>query len=160
MLPGRWRSSVKAPWRDGTTHTVMSPLEFLQRLAALVPRPRLHLIRFHGTLAPNAERRTPNAKLRAMGGASGPRRAHQHVGAGRYGAGLRTPFPVRIRWTRPLKRVFEIDLEPCPKCGGELKLIEVILKSAVNQRILTPLGLSARAPSRVPARQRQPAQAA
>jgi hypothetical protein len=29
----------------------MSPLEFLQRLAALVPRPRLHLIRFHGVLA-------------------------------------------------------------------------------------------------------------
>jgi len=32
------------PWRDGTTHLVMSPREFNQRLAALVPRPRLHLI--------------------------------------------------------------------------------------------------------------------
>jgi hypothetical protein len=35
---------LKTPWRDGTTHLVMSPLEFMQRLAALVPRPRLHLI--------------------------------------------------------------------------------------------------------------------
>jgi Putative transposase len=35
----------KTPWRDGTMHLVMSPLEFMQRLAALVPRPRLHLIR-------------------------------------------------------------------------------------------------------------------
>jgi hypothetical protein len=35
----------------------MSPLEFMQRLAALVPRPRLHLIRFHGVLAPNAKMR-------------------------------------------------------------------------------------------------------
>src|SRR4051812_15078009 len=42
---------LKSPWRDGTTHIVMSPLELLQRLAALVPRPRLHLIRFHGVLA-------------------------------------------------------------------------------------------------------------
>jgi hypothetical protein len=50
---------LKTPWHDGTTHVVMSPLEFMQRLAALVPRPRLHLIRFHGVLA-------PNAKLRAM----------------------------------------------------------------------------------------------
>ena len=50
---------LKTPWRDGTTHLVMSPLEFMQRLAALVPRPRLHLIRFHGVLA-------ANAKLRAM----------------------------------------------------------------------------------------------
>lgn len=44
----------QTPYRDGTTHLVMNPLEFLQRLAALVPRPRLHLIRFHGVLAPHA----------------------------------------------------------------------------------------------------------
>ena len=48
---------LKTAWRDGTTHLVMSPLEFMQRLAALVPRPRLHLIRFHGVLAPNARLR-------------------------------------------------------------------------------------------------------
>ena len=48
---------LKTAWRDGTTHLVMSPLEFMQRLAALVPRPRLHLIRFHGVLAPNAKLR-------------------------------------------------------------------------------------------------------
>ena len=41
---------LKTAWRDGITHLVMSPLEFMQRLAALVPRPRLHLIRFHGVL--------------------------------------------------------------------------------------------------------------
>ena len=44
---------LKTPWRDGTTHQGTPPLEFMQRLAALVPRPRLHLIRFHGILAPN-----------------------------------------------------------------------------------------------------------
>jgi hypothetical protein len=43
---------LKSAFKDGTTHIVMSPLEFMQRLAALVPRPRLHLIRFHGVLAP------------------------------------------------------------------------------------------------------------
>jgi len=36
---------LKSPYRDGTTHIVMSPLEFMQPLAALVPRPRLHPIR-------------------------------------------------------------------------------------------------------------------
>lgn len=39
------------------THLVMSPLELMQRLAALVPRLRLHLIRFHGVLALNAKLR-------------------------------------------------------------------------------------------------------
>ena len=38
-------------------HLVMSPLAFKQRLAALVPRPRLHLIRFHGVLASKAKPR-------------------------------------------------------------------------------------------------------
>ncbi len=41
---GQVELKLKTLWRDGTTHLV-SPLEFMQRLAALVPRPRLHLIR-------------------------------------------------------------------------------------------------------------------
>ena len=44
---------LKSAFKDGTTHDVMSPLEFMQRLAALVPRPGLHLIRFHGVLPSN-----------------------------------------------------------------------------------------------------------
>ena len=63
---------LKTPWRDGTTHLVMSPLEFMQRLAALVPRPKLHLIRFHGVLA-------PNAKLRAMVVPQGPDESDEGV---------------------------------------------------------------------------------
>ena len=39
------------PYRDGITHFVFEPIEFLARLAALVPRPRG---RYHGILAPNA----------------------------------------------------------------------------------------------------------
>jgi hypothetical protein len=40
---GQVELKLKTPWRDGTTHLVMSPLQFMQRLAALVPTPRLHL---------------------------------------------------------------------------------------------------------------------
>jgi hypothetical protein len=62
---GQVELKLKTTWRDGTTHLVMSPLEFMQRLAALVPWPRLHLIRFRGVLA-------PNAKLRALVVPQGP----------------------------------------------------------------------------------------
>ena len=55
---------LKSPYKDGTTHIVMEPLEFMERLAALVPRPRLHLIRFHGVLAPNAKLRSKIVPLR------------------------------------------------------------------------------------------------
>jgi len=37
--------------------------------------------------------------------------------------------PARISWARLLKRVFEIDLEHCPNCGGELKIIAAILEA-------------------------------
>lgn len=48
---------LKSPYKDGTTH-ILEPLEFIERPAALVPRPRLRLIRFHGVLAPNAKLRS------------------------------------------------------------------------------------------------------
>ena len=60
--------------------------------------------------------------------------------------------PVRLSWARLLKRVFELDLEHCPNCGGELKIIAAILEAPVIERILTHLGLQARAPPRAPAR--------
>ena len=56
--------------------------------------------------------------------------------------------PARISWARLLKRVFEIDLEHCPNCGGELKIIAAILEAPVIERILNHLGLQARAPPR------------
>lgn len=37
---GQVEFKLKAPWRNGTSHLVMNPLEFMQWLAALIPRPR------------------------------------------------------------------------------------------------------------------------
>ena len=51
-----------------------------------------------------------------------------------------------------LKRVFDIDIEHCPNCGGELKIIAAIEDPAVIVRILSHLGLPARAPPRAPVR--------
>lgn len=51
-----------------------------------------------------------------------------------------------------LKRVFDIDIERCPRCGGNLKIIAAIEEPAVIERILTHLGSSAQPPPRTPAR--------
>jgi len=40
----------------------------------------------------------------------------------------------------------------CPNCGGQLKTIAAILEQPVIEKILTHLGLQARAPPRTPAR--------
>ena len=48
---------LKTPYDDGTTHVVLSPLEIIGRLAALVPRPRVNLTRFQGVFSPNSKLR-------------------------------------------------------------------------------------------------------
>jgi hypothetical protein len=39
------RYPLKTPYRDGTTHVIFEPLDFIARLAALVPKPRVNLTR-------------------------------------------------------------------------------------------------------------------
>ena len=82
---------LKTPWRDGTTHQGTPPLEFMQRLAALVPRPRLHLIRFHGVLA-------PNAKLRAQVVPQGPVESARAAHSAECEANRAHHRPVRRSW--------------------------------------------------------------
>jgi len=134
---------LKTPYRDGTTQIVMEALEFMQRLAALVPRPRLHLIRFHGVLAPNAKLRSaivPGATTAHSAGTPEPTET------------LQPSAPAHLSWARLLKRVFDIDLEHCPNCGGDLSIVAVILEQAAITKILNHLGLPIRAPPRTLAR--------
>ena len=100
---GNVRYQMKTPYRDGTTHVIFEPLDFIARLAALVPKPRVNLNRFHGIFAPNSKHRvrvTP-AK-RGRGG--------QHA----RGANPEEPTPAERRaamiWAQRLKRVFGIDI--------------------------------------------------
>ncbi|MBY8619362.1 transposase, partial [Escherichia coli] len=51
---GNVRYQLKTPYRDGTTHVIFDPLDFIASLAALVPKPRVNLTRFHGVFAPNS----------------------------------------------------------------------------------------------------------
>ena len=53
-LLGQRPAALVQPWRDGTTDVVFDPVEFLARLAVLVPRPRINLILHHGVLGPRA----------------------------------------------------------------------------------------------------------
>lgn len=54
---GKVRYELKTPYRDGTTHVIFEPTDFISRLAALVPRPPINLTRYHGVFAPNSSHR-------------------------------------------------------------------------------------------------------
>ena len=57
LSDGRLLYGLSHPWRDGTTHVAFLPLELIEKLAALVPPPRVNLVRYHGVLAPAARHR-------------------------------------------------------------------------------------------------------
>jgi hypothetical protein len=54
---GKVRYELKTPYRDGTTHAFFEPIDFIGKLAALIPPPRLNLTRFFGVFAPNSNLR-------------------------------------------------------------------------------------------------------
>ena len=118
---------LKTPYRDGTTHVVFEPLDFIARLAALVPRPRVNLTRYHGVLAPNHRWRaevTPSGRGRGKGRASAqPERSaiERHAA---------------MTWAQRLKRVFDIDVESCVRCGKAVRVIASIEEPALIERIL------------------------
>ena len=45
------------PMHDGTRAIALTPSQLLRRLAAIVPPPRVHALRYFGALAPNAKLR-------------------------------------------------------------------------------------------------------
>ena len=68
LQDGRLLYELRHRWRDGTTHVAFEPLELIDRLAALVPPPRFHTVRYHGVLASRSKYRAavvPNEAKRA-----------------------------------------------------------------------------------------------
>ena len=67
-MTGQVRLELRHPWRDGTTALVFDPVEFLGRLAVLVPRPRINLLLYYGVLGPRAAWRAEVVPRETSGG--------------------------------------------------------------------------------------------
>jgi hypothetical protein len=133
--------ALTKPWSDGTTGIKLSPLELLEKLAAIVPLPRVHLVCYGGSLA-------PHSKLRD---AIIPTPRQQGVGGGEARTGSS-----RWSWARLLKRVFDLAMATCPFYQhGALRIIAAMTHEAVIMQILRHLKLAAVPPPIAPARSRQ-----
>src|SRR5713101_8263673 len=116
------------PWSDGTTGIRLSPLELWEKLAALVPLPRVHLVRYGGCLAPHSHLR----------GAIIPTPRQQGIDGEEAQPG--TPY---WPWARLLGRVFGLDMATCPFCRrGTLRIMAVLTQESVITRILRYLQLA------------------
>lgn len=152
--------TLKTPYRDGTTQIVFEPIDFIARLAALVPRPRVNLTRYHGVLASHHHWRAEITPAGRGKGARGNHNGQVKSLIERHAA---------MTWAQRLKRVFNIDVQTCARCGGPVKVIACIEDQAVIDKILAHLRDKERKapppplllvpPSRAPPSRPAPAQA-
>jgi hypothetical protein len=144
---GLVRLSLRQPWHDGTTDLVFTPMEFLERLAVLVPRPRINLVLYFGVLGARAALR---ADVVASGRAQAAGDTEADAGATK---GVAIPARGRgMQWAALMQRTFGLDVLICPRCGGRLRLMALIQEAAVITRILDHLGVPAEIPAPRPAR--------
>jgi hypothetical protein len=167
---GRLLYRFKRPWRNGTTHIVLSPLELIEKLAALVPRPQSHLVRYHGILAPAAKWRTgivPQAAAavppkrdsdsvsrHACRPASSPPASPVPVATSAPSPPPSPPAQSHLRyytWAELMRRVFKFDVLDCPRCHGRLRILAAIHPPEATRKILDWLALPSRAPPLTPA---------
>ena len=125
----------------GMGHQVaFDPVDFIARLAALVPKPRVNLTRYHGVLA-------PNHRWRGTG----------HTG--KRGKGVKRIANTEV--AHPLSATrddlgpapetrFQIDIEVCGRCGGSLKVIACIEDQDIIDRILAHFAIRNRTPPSLP----------
>lgn len=121
----------------------LTPMEFMERLVALVPRPRVHLTRYHGVLGPHYKYRKqivpkpPELKL---------------IENNQTNFTQQTELKKKnIPWARLLARVFNIDVETCAKCASKMKIISAIEDPKIIKQILEHMGLPSKPPPIYPA---------
>ena len=159
---GRGRKSMR-PGANGVVE--LAPLEFLDRLADLVPPPRKHRHRYHRVFAPNHKLRKA---VTAMAIGNIGKRCDAATGGHAVGgcaAGGDAPGDCcgscdkppsrdtsRIAWAKRMARVGEEFPLECPGCGGDIGLIAFITDPGPIRKILTHLGQPLEPPPVSPAR--------
>ena len=159
VLPdGNVAYRVKSPRSAGATHRVMAPMEFMARLAALIPPPRTPLVRYQGVLAPNSPWRAAVVPLppveewspcvaASATPSDGVNARRPQVEARSDSGGRASTASSRIEWARLLWRVWGVDALKCPACDGRMKMIAAITERASIVRVLEHLGVSTEVPS-------------
>jgi hypothetical protein len=130
------------PHVDGRTELVLTPMEFLGRVAELIPTPRRNLLRFWGVFAPNhAMRRTIVRCAKGEQIAVFPSEKKKRTRRTR----------ARLTWAALIRRIFEDDPLRCP-CGGQMRIVKFLTEPSECAEFLESHGLQIATADPKPAR--------
>jgi hypothetical protein len=126
---------------DGTSHLLLTFGEFIEKLVAIILRPKIHLVRWSGVFAPNSPLR-PDIILKP------------EIKKGFQFKNESENLPVEgsknSTWASLLKRTFKFDMTQCLACGGEVRFIGAVRDPGSIIRYLRHVGVDHEAPSRAP----------
>jgi hypothetical protein len=128
---GLVRLSLKRAFADGTVAVDMDPLSLLCRLAASVPPPRFHTVKYAGVLASASPWRMRIGPQPAK--PEEPAKANDEPAPKRKRGGYRP-------WAELLRRTFALDVLECPACKGGMKLVAMVTEPRSIARFLSALG--------------------
>jgi hypothetical protein len=154
---GRLLYRFKRAWRDGTTHVILSPLEMLEKLSALIPTPQAHTVRYAGIFAPAAKWRalivpaSISAEIMPVTDLDGTDTSTCTPECLATGTVSVAPRDRNYSWAELMKRVWALDVLECPRCHGRLRILAAIHSPDAIGKILDCLGLPSRAPPVSPA---------
>jgi hypothetical protein len=146
------------PGPGGSVSLMLTPMQLLDRLAALIPPPRRHRYRYYGVLAPNSPLREA---VTALAQPAEDTAAPAMIGASPSAATPAEPTHRQAAcyvWALLLARIYEVLPLLCPTCGGEMKNIafmaqgHAVTEGAVIREILGHLGEPTSPPRLMPAR--------
>lgn len=126
---GRYAFQMKHPWPDGTSVLIFSGVELIGRLAALVPPPRQHAVRYFGIFAPHSKLR-PLVVPKPLKPKPSPACCILSDDTEKSRYSRRTP------WAQLLQMVFGIDVLECPKCSCRMQRIAFLTQPRVIRRFL------------------------
>jgi hypothetical protein len=122
---------------------IMTPCEFIAKIAALVPPPRTHRHRYFGVLAPNSPLR---AAVTAMAPIPVMPTVAQPISSDEEAITHAKRSPARYLWAILIARIYEVFPLLCPHCGGQMRLIAVINDGAEIRKILDHIGVESSPP--------------
>ena len=140
---GLVRITLKKPWSDGTVAVELDPLSLLCRLAASVPPPKLHTVRYSGVLGSASRLRSRVVPT--------PRTTCAVKGAAEADAGYKPKSRYRP-WAELMMRTLKLDVLECPRCQGRLTLLALVTDLDEARRFARRLGDPSELPRRTAAR--------
>jgi hypothetical protein len=144
---GKVKLRLKTKWSDGTTHLLFTPGEFIEKLTALIPPPRTHLVRWSGVFAPNSPHRKKIVLKPEV------KKGFKFRGEGEKEEGIKN-LSKNYSWAKMLARVFKIDVLRC-SCGGEMYAVCAVIDPDSIKRYLRHLNIEYEPPPRAPPRRVQ-----